>query len=98
MRSQKPSGLRSIPLGSRLAPALSRASALLCACAAAGCMEFDPGMEGEIELATHVTDWRREIIYQLLVDRFADGDAGNNFRVDLSAQGKYHGGDWRGLW
>lgn len=55
-------------------------------------------MAGEIELATHVTDWREEIIYQLMVDRFADGDAGNNYRVDLSAEGKYHGGDWRGTW
>jgi glycosidase len=75
--------------------------AIACASAAAlsmGCMEFDDGMAGEIELGTHVVDWRQEIIYQLLVDRFADGDAGNNFRVDLSAQGKYHGGDWRGLW
>jgi alpha-amylase len=85
----------------RARPARSILGALACASAAAlsmWCMEFDEGMEGEIELGTHVVDWRQEIIYQLLVDRFADGDAGNNFRVDLSAQGKYHGGDWRGLW
>jgi alpha-amylase len=62
-----------------------------------GCMEFDEGAEGEIELATHVGDWRDEVIYQLLVDRFADADEGNNFRVDTSAPGKWHGGDWLGV-
>ena len=62
-----------------------------------GCMEFDEGAEGEIELATHIGDWRDEVIYQLLVDRFADADEGNNFRVDTSAPGKWHGGDWLGV-
>lgn len=76
----------------------SRIGALLCALSPTGCMQFDDGTAGEIELGTHVADWRQEVIYQVLVDRFADGDAGNNYRVDLSAQGKYHGGDWRGLW
>ncbi|NUQ73426.1 MAG: alpha-amylase [Polyangiaceae bacterium] len=71
-------------------------SALLFGALSAGCMEFDNA--GEIPLQTHVTDWRDEVIYQLMVDRFADGDAGNNYRVDLSAEGKYHGGDWRGAW
>jgi glycosidase len=61
-----------------------------------GCMAYDDG-EAEIPLATHVKDWREEIIYQVLIDRFADGDAGNNWRVDVSAPGKWHGGDWRGL-
>jgi len=65
--------------------------------AATGCMEFERDLEGEIPLATHVTDWRDEVIYQLLVDRFADGDAGNNYRVNVSAPGKWHGGDWRGV-
>jgi alpha-amylase len=60
-------------------------------------MQFDPGLEGPIELETHVTDWREEVIYQLLVDRFADGDEGNNYNVDTSAMGKWHGGDWKGL-
>jgi alpha-amylase len=64
---------------------------------ATGCMKFEEGLEGEIELSTHVDDWRDEVIYQLLVDRFADGDEGNNMRVDLTAPGKWHGGDWRGL-
>lgn len=62
-----------------------------------GCMEFDPGLAGEIELGTHVTDWHDEVIYQLLVDRFANGDAGNDFNVHLAAPGKWHGGDWKGV-
>jgi alpha-amylase len=65
--------------------------------ASLACMEFDNGAAEEIELSTHVSDWRNEVVYQLLVDRFADGDAGNNYGVDRSAQGKWHGGDWKGL-
>ena len=77
-----------------LAPLLAALSA---APLASGCMEFDPGLAGEIELKTNVADWREEVIYQLLVDRFANGDAGNDFNVDLSAPGKWHGGDWKGV-
>lgn len=62
-----------------------------------GCMEIPDELEGEILLSTQVSDWRDEVIYQLLVDRFANGDPGNDFRVDLSAQGKWHGGDWKGV-
>ena len=32
-------------------------------------------------LSTHVDDWRDEVIYQVLVDRFADGDVNNNYKV-----------------
>ncbi len=60
-------------------------------------MAYDDGLEGEIELSSQVSDWRDEVIYQVLVDRFADGDVANNYGVDGSAMGKYHGGDWRGL-
>src|SRR5262245_59998239 len=93
MKSQAVRSSRITVRGARLGSALS-----LLSLSTSGCMEFDEGMADEIELGTHVTDWRQEVIYQLLVDRFADGDVGNNFRVDLTAQGKYHGGDWRGLW
>ena len=44
-----------------------------------------------------VEDWRDEIIYQIFVDRFADGDPNNNFNVDRTAMGSYHGGDWQGI-
>jgi alpha-amylase len=48
-------------------------------------------------LATHVDDWRDEVIYQVIVDRFANGDVNNDFKVEPGFLGKYQGGDWRGL-
>jgi alpha-amylase len=71
--------------------------ALALSLSSAGCMQFDDELAEPIELGVHVQDWREEIIYQVLVDRFADGDSGNNWGVDLNALGKWHGGDWRGL-
>lgn len=78
----------------------SRIHPILTLCLALGapaCMQFDDGLEGALPLQTNVKDWRDEIIYQLLVDRFADGDVGNNFRVNTAAPGKWHGGDWKGV-
>jgi alpha-amylase len=46
---------------------------------------------------TFVTDWRDEVIYQIVVDRFSDGDPNNNFNVDLRKEAAYHGGDWQGI-
>jgi glycosidase len=61
-----------------------------------GCMDF-----GDVEqpptLATHVDDWRDEIIYQVLVDRFANGDVSNDYGVHFDDLARYQGGDWRGL-
>ncbi len=48
-------------------------------------------------LATHVDDWRDEVIYQVLVDRFANGDLNNDQRVVPGALARYQGGDWSGL-
>lgn len=79
---------------SKLTTALTLLAALASA-SSAGCMKLDDAEP--IELATHVEDWRDEVIYQLLVDRFADGDAGNNYFVNLEAMGKWHGGDWQGV-
>jgi glycosidase len=62
---------------------------------ATGCMSFDEVEEQKV--GTHVEDWRNEIIYQLLTDRFANGDFANDYRVDKYAPAKYHGGDWRGV-
>ncbi|MCC6528373.1 MAG: alpha-amylase [Polyangiaceae bacterium] len=64
--------------------------------ATGGCMDFG-GYDEPVELSTHVDDWRDQIIYQLLVDRFADGDLGNDFMVDRTAPGRWHGGDWAGV-
>jgi alpha-amylase len=48
-------------------------------------------------LATHVGDWRDEVIYQVLVDRFANGDVNNDYQVRPGALARFQGGDWRGL-
>jgi glycosidase len=69
--------------------------ALLAALGTPSCMEFSE--PAEIQLQNHVEDWRDEVIYQVLVDRFADGDWGNNYSIFPSAPGKWHGGDWKGL-
>ena len=41
--------------------------------------------------------WAGEIIYFVLIDRFADGDPSNNVEVDISQKGFFHGGDLVGL-
>jgi alpha-amylase len=48
-------------------------------------------------LATHVADWRDEVIYQVLTDRYADGDLNNDYSVQPGALGHYQGGDWQGM-
>jgi alpha-amylase len=48
-------------------------------------------------LATHVQDWRDEVIYQVIVDRFNDGDPNNDFDIQPGALARYQGGDWLGL-
>ncbi len=61
-----------------------------------GCMDFED-LEGERPMQTHVQDWRDEVIYQLMVDRFANGDLANDYRIQRDAPARYHGGDWRGV-
>jgi glycosidase len=63
----------------------------------AGCHQPPPGAGGGREITSNVEDWRDEVIYQIVVDRFADGDYSNNYAVEPEDQGRYHGGDWRGL-
>ncbi|MET0403269.1 MAG: alpha-amylase family glycosyl hydrolase [Cystobacter sp.] len=41
--------------------------------------------------------WSEEILYFVVVDRFADGSAANNVQVDVKAPGAFHGGDFQGL-
>jgi len=61
-----------------------------------GCVGV-PAYAAQPVLATHVQDWRDEVIYQVLVDRFADGDVNNDFSVQPGALARYQGGDWLGL-
>ena len=51
----------------------------------------------EFEVGSHARDWRGEIIYQLIVDRFEDGDINNNQGVRPGELGRYQGGDWQGI-
>jgi glycosidase len=41
--------------------------------------------------------WRDAVLYFAIVDRWADGDAGNNVNVNRNAKGTFHGGDLAGL-
>jgi alpha-amylase len=62
----------------------------------AGCMDFK-GLDGDRPVSTHTQDWRNEVIYQELTDRFANGDLANDYRIQKNAPARYHGGDWRGI-
>ncbi len=60
------------------------------------CLHFD-ALDEPLTMQTHARDWRDEVIYQVLVDRFYDGDDGNNYLINRDHMARYHGGDWRGL-
>ncbi len=75
-----------------MARALFLVSAVLCA----ACLGLPPDSQPE-PLATHVADWRDEVVYQVLVDRFANGDVNNDFGAAPGHLARYQGGDWRGL-
>ncbi len=47
--------------------------------------------------AQPIDDWRDEVIYQVLTDRFADGDESNDYNIQPGELGRYQGGDWQGL-
>lgn len=48
-------------------------------------------------LAQPASKWGNEILYFVLIDRYADGDQSNNERVESHNPGGYHGGDLKGL-
>src|SRR4051812_4704034 len=62
-----------------------------------GCAPDDTAVDSGWKVSSHVEDWRDEVIYQLLVDRFADGDLSNDFMVNPSGLGRFQGGDWQGV-
>lgn len=41
--------------------------------------------------------WSDDVVYFVLIDRYADGDSTNNFNVERGNPGGYHGGDLKGL-
>jgi alpha-amylase len=61
-----------------------------------GCVQVPTNGQAPV-LATHVQDWRDEVIYQLIVDRFADGDINNDWGVQPGFLEQYQGGDWQGI-
>ncbi len=63
-------------------------------CAVACLTPVDPTTKG---LTSNVSDWRDEVIYQIVTDRFFDGDVSNNGDFNLSDPSAYHGGDWKGI-
>ena len=70
--------------------------ASMCVVPEIGCVSIpDEGKQPVI--ATHVEDWRDEVIYQVLVDRFANGDVNNDYKVRPGALARFQGGDWRGM-
>lgn len=76
-------------------PALVLA-ALAAAAPGVGCVSIP--VEGkQPALATHVQDWRDEVIYQVLVDRYANGNVNNDYKVQPGALARYQGGDWQGM-
>jgi alpha-amylase len=48
-------------------------------------------------LPVQSADWKDEIIYFIMLDRFADGDPTNNQTVDRDNPIAFHGGDLKGL-
>jgi glycosidase len=42
-------------------------------------------------------DWRDQVIYQIMIDRFSNGDPNNDYNVEPNVPGRYHGGDWQGV-
>lgn len=78
----------------RTTGALALATLLLAALAPA-CVE--PPIPGEEGLTSNVDDWRDEVIYQVLTDRFYNADPSNDYKVNTHDQSSYHGGDWRGI-
>lgn len=52
---------------------------------------------GAVLAQTAPPAWEGQIIYQVMPDRFFDGDTGNDADVDPAAPQAWHGGDLRGL-
>jgi alpha-amylase len=76
---------------------MHRSALVLLAALAAGCSDFRELEQEPIQLATHVDDWRDEVIYQILVDRFDNGERGNDYLLNYDDLARYQGGDYAGI-
>jgi alpha-amylase len=65
---------------------------------ALACSSPDP-YAADPDITSEVEDWRDEVIYQVLVDRFANGDVNNDYNVtrDDTNLARYMGGDYQGI-
>ncbi len=70
---------------------LAVASALLCAAACGEDARPPPDPDPT------PWDWRDAVVYQLVTDRFANGDPTNDGDADPLCNVCYHGGDWQGV-
>ena len=75
---------------------LAFVAALLVACACGGASDFDHPADMPHQSNVGL-DWRDQVIYQIVIDRFANGDPNNDINVAPSIPGRYHGGDWQGV-
>ena len=79
---------------------MTRAVALVFGFFVVGACGGDPPAE-PAGVSTHVSDWRDQVIYQLLVDRFDDADPENDtidgIGVEPGDLARFQGGDWRGV-
>jgi glycosidase len=71
-------------------------SLIIIAVSLSACVDVSK-VEGEIDITNHVDDWRDEVIYQLITDRFADGDVNNNHNVNKKSLTAWNGGDFQGI-
>jgi glycosidase len=82
---------------------MKRVVAFIAAAVLASCVHapVQPGpvesQQVAIPSAPQLTDWPDAVVYFVVLDRFADGDAANNAAVDRDAKGTFHGGDLAGL-
>ncbi len=89
-------------LARRPLPALAKAAPLpataLLALVLPACASQSPYAENP-PVDNLVSDWRDEVIYQALTDRFANGDLNTDINVtkDTSNLARYQGGDFQGI-
>src|SRR3970282_159862 len=60
--------------------------------AACGGASSDPHPWDRPHQSNQGIDWRDQVIYQIMIDRFANGDPNNDFNVEPSVPGRYHDG------
>ena len=78
-------------------PTMSHRLALAClvaACGGAGDLAHPAESPHQANVGV---DWRDQVIYQIMIDRFDNGDPNNDINVHPSVPGRYHGGDWQGV-